>query len=467
MAADVIRSFLPDLVTAISDCVQPVSDQCLAQGLITESTYRKVLESGETSEDKARTLILAVKKSTETDSRCLEFLLDILDQQFPYVIKDKLLSDIRKRIDEKDKVTCKAVVPLDQNSQLAPTTELPREGVLQHRILLDKFEDVTRRHERARVEKKLLEDKLNVKTEKCERLKNELVFKSLENQDTHNIRSRIAASMTQIENLKERIKQLQEAIEEQGMQAKRGRTTAINETRKIFAHLHGIYQQSQLKTEEKMKQREKEHKDLLQEKELQIRKLETESKQSKATPDSANPIPTDILNSDHIEKLHDSIMKCTDESHWRDIGSHLGFSTEELDSILKKTKDSILKKTKEKIKQHIHVQRLKRHNQLEPYYVFEPESTDYDFEAEFDDDDEPHSDLSYNDYEQEHEDPYLKKMLAEWLRWHPGDERGSTKFATYSDLQLALVKAGLGEVVRSELYNYNKITENKNSCVTT
>ena len=78
MEAQVITSFLPDLVTAISDIVQPVSDQCLAKGLIPESVYKRVLESGGTSEDKARTLILAVKTSTETDSRCLGILLTIL-----------------------------------------------------------------------------------------------------------------------------------------------------------------------------------------------------------------------------------------------------------------------------------------------------------------------------------------------------------------------------------------------------
>ena len=56
-----ITSFLPRLITAISDIVQPVSDQCLAKGLIPDSVYKRVLESGGTSEDKARILILAVK----------------------------------------------------------------------------------------------------------------------------------------------------------------------------------------------------------------------------------------------------------------------------------------------------------------------------------------------------------------------------------------------------------------------
>ena len=55
MEADVIMKFLADLVNTTSDCVQAVSDQCLAKGLITESIYRRrILESGGTSEDKAR-----------------------------------------------------------------------------------------------------------------------------------------------------------------------------------------------------------------------------------------------------------------------------------------------------------------------------------------------------------------------------------------------------------------------------
>ena len=80
MEAQVITSFLPNLVTAISNIVQPVSDQCLAKGLIPESVHKRVLESGGTSEDKARTLVLAVKTSSETDSGCLEILLNILER---------------------------------------------------------------------------------------------------------------------------------------------------------------------------------------------------------------------------------------------------------------------------------------------------------------------------------------------------------------------------------------------------
>ena len=120
-----MKSSLSDLVTAISDCVQPVSDQFLAKGLIPEPVYKRVLESGGTSEVKARTLILAVKKNTEADSRYLEILLNILDQQLPYTTKEKFLSEIRKEISKKS-VT----------SQNIQSEELPRESALLQSSLL-------------------------------------------------------------------------------------------------------------------------------------------------------------------------------------------------------------------------------------------------------------------------------------------------------------------------------------------
>ena len=41
---------------------------------------------------------------------------------------------------------------------------------------------------------------------------------------------------------------------------------------------------------------------------------------------------------------------------------------------------------------------------------------------------------------------WLSAVLAEWLQWAPGDERGSTSFATLKSLIDALNKAGLGDL---------------------
>ena len=133
-----MENFLPDLVTAISDCVQPVSDQCLAKGLIPDSVYKRVLESGRTSEDKARTLILAIKKSAETDSRCLEILLNIFEKHVTFPAKKKLLTAMRQELSENVHTVDKCRVSVE---------ELPRESGLLLSSFLEKYEDSIRQHE--------------------------------------------------------------------------------------------------------------------------------------------------------------------------------------------------------------------------------------------------------------------------------------------------------------------------------
>ena len=400
MEAEVIKCFLPDLVTAISDCVQPVSDQCLAKGLIPDSVYKRVLESGGTSEDKARTLILAVKKSTETDSGCLEILLKILEEQLPYAIKEKLLSEIRKELTEKAN-TCRAVVPPSQTARLMPTEELPRESVLHQSSSLGKFEDSVRQHERACAERSVLEEMLKVKSEEYESLKQELEALNSQTQEassiqgsTANTQSKITDYEHEIETLKERVEKLKHTIEEQGMKVKRGRNTLALKTEKMLTM---VAQQSQAETwekaEEEMRIKERELVKTIQENTLRIKELELESKQYKESLISLNVVPLDALKEYHIGWLCANGLRDHKKSpYWRNLGSQLGFTTKELDEI----------------------------------------------------DKHPDKDKLY-------------KMLYQWVKWYPGDSRGSTNFATYTSLQTAFVMAGLGEVVHS-LLNYNNLT---------
>ena len=278
-----IKGFLPDLLTAISDCVQPVSDQCLAKGLIPDSVYRDILESRERNGNKARTLILAVKNCTETDSRCLEILLNILDQQLPCSVKEKLLSEIRKKLTEKAN-TCRAVIPISQNNvQLVPSEELPRESALLQSSLLGIFEDSIRQHERAYAEKGLLEERLRVKSEECQQIKDELQTMKGQIQESSDkvatAESRITRYESEINNLKAKIEELKKTIEEHGMQARRGRNMVTMVTEKLLIHLA---QQTMEEKETAVQYRVKnearirylEHKLETQEKELRIRELE-------------------------------------------------------------------------------------------------------------------------------------------------------------------------------------------------
>ena len=320
MEADIINSFLPDLVTAVSDSVLSVSDQCLAKGLINETVYKRVLESGGTSEDKARTLILAAKKSTETDSRCLEILLNILDQELPFAIRENLLSKIRKELTEKAN-TCRAVVPLSKAVQQVPLGEFSKETTLQHSSLLGRFEDSIRQLEHACAEKKHLEDRLKVKSEKCERLKGELeILKDQNREQASNTQSRIVACTNQIENFKKRIEELQRTIEEQGMQAKRGSNIIITKTEKMFVQLA---QQSQEKFkvtfDEQMRMKDREHKLVVQENELKIKELVQEVAESKQQKESLEQLKTKLKENEQkqadMRAKHENEIKVRDLEH--------------------------------------------------------------------------------------------------------------------------------------------------------
>ena len=411
-----LTNSLPSLITAISDIVQPVSDQCLAKGLIPESVYKRVLESGGTSEDKARTLVLAVKTSIETDSRCLEILLTILDEKLPHGIKDNLLSQIRKEISEKVNA-CREVVPHSAQLVHVPSEEIPRESTALHTQLLGRLEDSIRQHERACTEKNLLEQRLKAKSEKYEKLKHDLeALKSQTKKISASIRdnmdktqSRILACESGMMTLKTRIKELEKIIEEQDMQAKRGRDTVTTQTVNVFTHF------AREKIEKAVRMKEKEHKLEIQERELRIRELEAKSKPQ------IDVNPPDILKPNNLEYLHnflkqhdamytkyeveESLYECFYK--WKELGSALEFSNEELD----------------------------RCN----YYYDNIEET---------------WELSENQLYN------LQCVLSHWLQRHPGDERGSTSFATYSQLKTALIKAGLGAVAR-DLPSYEDILTNK------
>ena len=377
-----IDSFLPDLVTAISDCVQPVSDQCLAKGLISDSVYKRVLESGGTNEDKARTLVLAVKSSTETDGECLEIMLDILEKQLPHTTKENLLSEIRLNIPE--------------NMNTAETVsleELPKESGLLQNSFLGRFEDSIRQHEHACTEKCALEEKLKAKAQEYDNLNQE--FEALKSQpqavsSVVNTQSQISNSEYEIEDLKENIRKLEHTIEEQSMKVKRGRTTAVLKTEKLLAGVATTWK----KAKEEMRKTEQELTQTIHEKKLRIKELELESKQENVSSqplekdkESDQPfdvVPWDVLKQGHIVWVCDSLRRRGDTraTYWIKLGYQLGFTRAELDEIYKN-------KTQEK----------------------------------------------------------LFRMLKQWIRWYPGDSRGSTQFATNTALQTAFVKIGLPEIV--------------------
>ena len=240
MEAEVISSFIPELVTAISDNVLSVSDQCLSKGLITESTHKKVLESGGTSEDRARTLTLAVKTSTETDSRCFELFLLILDLSLPHCLRGSLLTAMKQKLIENTKLMLNAddrrsIVPACGHLQFGERIIEPvdsKEIVKQQTSFFGKLEDAIRQHERACADKSMLEERLKSSDDEIEQLKKELGnLRSSTIDSTVNLskieaaQCRISICEEEMSKLTARLEELELIIEEQGMQVRRGRNT--------------------------------------------------------------------------------------------------------------------------------------------------------------------------------------------------------------------------------------------------
>ena len=338
MATKVISSFLPDLLIAISDIVQPVSDQCLAKGLIPDSVYKRVLESGGTSEDKARVVLLAVKTSTESDGGCLEVLLSILDKQLTYTIKEKLLPEIRKELTEK---ATKA-----QIVQLVPNEELLRETALLQASLLGKFEDAVRQHERACTEKCMLEERLKTIAKE-----NEHSHPDVETMSGQSLPARAVPSTPslidkdEIETLKEdNISKLDHTIKEQGMKVKRSRHTLVLENERI---LERIVRNTKSAAREEARGTE-EHKFTVNTQDIdsRIKKLEQRIKEYESPQtQTRGMVPADRLSGYEERHVQFELQSIKWSPYWRSIGSHLGFTTKELDGIEKdkKEKDKLFK----------------------------------------------------------------------------------------------------------------------------
>ena len=294
-----------------------------------------------------------------------------------------------------------------------PCGELPRESVVQQTHLLGRLEEAVRQHERARAEKISLEEKLKAKTEKCEKLKAKFQALQSETQklvtkEAAEAKSKIAARESEIEKLKERVKEVEKLITEQDMQVKRGRNSVVLRTKDMFGR---IAQESRAtaweKAREEMSKREREYKVT---KDLRIRELEAERKQLQ-TSDTSIANPPDMLTSYNSNYLWEGFggKYCNGEI-WKKLGSELGFTSKEMDEAYKQSFEGC-------------------------------------------DDNINQQNVSFDD-----RDIDITILLETWIKWYPGDSRGTKTFATYSGLRAALVKVGLGEQAR-DLRLYDEIKE--------
>ena len=229
MEAKIIEKFTPTLVVAVCNCVRPVADACMADGLITGETRDDILESTVTNEDKTRELLKAVKNCTEIDSISFDIFLRILNGKLPEISRAKLLTDMRTELaSEQGRV----IAPANESAALVPAFNTGHEAMapMHHGQLLlsrshesnvsllhqeqnpfiGKLEESIREHERTIAEKKLLKEKLK----ENERLKAQLAdVQSLQSSNTSENQSTTTGtsiSEADIFQLKEKIEKLEQ-----------------------------------------------------------------------------------------------------------------------------------------------------------------------------------------------------------------------------------------------------------------
>ena len=332
--ADTLKAFIPDLVTAICDCVQSVSDQCLAKGLISQTTHERVLESRGTTKEQARTLVLSVQNSTKTDKGCFGVFLDTLNELLPYRVKEKLLSEMRKDLADHSGASKhnKALIPASQGTQfVVEDNRLQR--IQQQGFLFGKYESSMKRYAHASAEKAVYEESLQNKTKESGRLRSNLEILKHQSSDVNSQEidttvERLSACEMEMAELKERLEKLEGVIQEEDMQARRGKSVIMVGTKmteeqfaavlrekeeeyKILLNeredeLHQRMQEMNTKMALMEKEyehknteiRDLEHKVALQQKELQINELElNEAKMRQETPAVPHHEPPAILSS--------------------------------------------------------------------------------------------------------------------------------------------------------------------------
>ena len=278
--AEVIKQFIPDLVTAVSDDITAVSDECLAKGLISDSTCKRVLDpSAGTREERARSLVHSVHGSVKTASCCFEIFLEVLSNTLPERVKVKLVSELRKELtDQATTKVCKAVIPVSESRRpVLPENSL--QCLQQQSSFLEKYESSVSRHASASTKKSLFEETLRSKIDEISGLKTNLDMlshsddTSSKDKEIQSTKNRLSACEAEVSNLRGRIEEMECIIEEESMRARRGRSTIRVETKRLFEE---FARQSQNNFDSTLKMalqdKERQHKRILTEKEAEIRR---------------------------------------------------------------------------------------------------------------------------------------------------------------------------------------------------
>lgn len=269
MEAKVIEKFTPSLVTAICDCVQSVADACLGKGLISDDTNRNILQSVETSQNKTRILLKAVKSCTEIDSVSFDIFLRVLNEKLPERCRSKLLPSMSAELADQQTTTneCTALIPTcnvdsevtSVECQFSMTSDVSRLLIQEQNIYVGKLEETIRQHDRTCTEMKLLREKVEANEKMRAQLSKigqtlQLAPANVSHQGETATTTMSSTSEAEIVLLREKIKELESKSDELAREMRLYRTAIDIKVEEVMNKLMNAQKQRELVYEQKFRE---------------------------------------------------------------------------------------------------------------------------------------------------------------------------------------------------------------------
>ena len=237
MEAKIITSFIPQLVNAISVCVLCVADKCLAEGLLSLHTYDQVTQNtGIVDDNKARILILAIRRTIEVHGDSFATFLVILDETLPNCTKDVLLPSMRRELEKK---TCTNTGP---------------------QSLFVRYKQAVKEWASACVEREKLSNELKEESKMAEMWRRDMDSSLQQDPSTqyysqHNIilESKIATCKNKVDVLVKKIETLKCTIEEQMSIIDHIKSTILSETGNLIDEVKELVPEQEKEITKKLK----------------------------------------------------------------------------------------------------------------------------------------------------------------------------------------------------------------------
>lgn len=225
----ILQRFTADLVTAISGCIVTVTDQCYREFLISGSEQQLIMELLG-SKDKARRLLMYVRRTIETDQRCFNLFQSVLKRTLLSTRWDTLSSRITDAYNKlcsssstsSDKAMCHRV-------RSPETAKVIKNLTYSMEVIADSKSEILRLEEELRLKEKENEQlKAQLEAMKAERLENVKA-----DEEMMELKLKIKECESEIVTLNCKIEEQERIIDRHQMKVKREEAVAREENKAV------------------------------------------------------------------------------------------------------------------------------------------------------------------------------------------------------------------------------------------